>query len=108
MLHLIMKNKEEFYQALKGLEKYSSSICKLVNTFLKIENNCRVTGSIEYLMEATGLTKPTIYSSLKTLKKDHIITKNNDYRNTYDFNVTKVNDIICQYKKQQSVISLSK
>jgi hypothetical protein len=104
MLYLIMKNKDEFYQALKGLEKYSTSVCKLIDTFLKIESDCRVTASIEYLMEATGSTKPTIYSSIKTLKKDHIIMKNNDYRNTYDFNVTKVNDIICQYKKQQSII----
>ena len=105
MLHLIMKNKEEFYQAFKGLEKYSTSVCKLVDTLLKIESDYRVTASIEYLIEATGSTKPTIYSSIKTLKKDHVITKNNDYRNTYDFNTTRVNDIICQYKKQQSIIS---
>ena len=36
MLHFYMKNKEEFFEALKGLEKYSNSTCKLIETLLKI------------------------------------------------------------------------
>jgi len=104
MLHLYMKNKEEFFEALKGLEKYSNSTYKLIETLLKIESDYRVTGSIEYLMKATGLTKPTVYTSLKILKKDNILIKNDDYRNTYDFNALKMEDIINQYKQHQSII----
>ncbi|CAF4177978.1 unnamed protein product [Rotaria magnacalcarata] len=79
MLYLAMKNKEEFLKALHGLEK--------------------VTGSIEYLIKATGLTKPTVYTSLKILKKDNLLIKNNDYRNTYDINSLKIDEIINHTKE---------
>ena len=103
-MNFIMENKEEFFNALEGLEKYSNSICKLVDTFLKIESDGQVTGSVAYLMKVTKLTRPTIYSSLKILKKDHIIIRNDDYRNTYEFNPIKIKEIVSQYKQHQKLI----
>ena len=104
MLYLAMKNKEEFLKALHGLEKYTNATSKLIETILKIESDYRVTGSIEYLIKATGLTKPTVYTSLKILKKDNLLIKNDDYRNTYDINSLKIDEIINQYKQNQSII----
>jgi len=104
MLYLAMKNKEEFLKALHGLEKYTNATSKLIETILKIESDYKVTGSIEYLMKATGLTKPTVYTSIRILKKDNFIIKNNEYRNTYDINPLKIDEIINQYKQNQSII----
>lgn len=99
-----MENKEEFYNAVLGLQKYSISISKLLDTFLKLENNNQFTASIDYLMKTTSLTKPTVYSSIKILKKDGLLVKDKDFRNTYIFNQIRINEIIAQYKKQLSLI----
>lgn len=101
-----MRNKEQFLKALTGLEKYSNSTCKIMEVLLKLESDYRVTSSIEYLMKTTGLTKPTVYTSLKILKKDGIIVKNNNYRNTYDFNSIKMEDVINQYKRLISISNI--
>lgn len=99
-----MENKDEFYNAVLGLQKYSTSIYKLIDTFLKLENNNQLTASIDYLMKTTSLTKPTVYSSIKILKKDGLLVKDKDFRNTYTFNQTRIKEIIAQYKKQLSLI----
>ena len=39
-----------------------------------------------------------------TTTNDNILIKNDDYRNTYDFNALKMEDIINQYKQHQSII----
>ena len=33
-----MENKDVFYNAILGLQKYSTSTCRLLDTFLKLEN----------------------------------------------------------------------
>ncbi len=99
-----MENKDIFYNAILGLQKYSTSTCRLLDTFLKLENNNQITASIEYLIKTTSLTKPTIYSSIKILKKDGVIIKDKDFRNTYTFDQARIYEIILQYKKQISLI----
>lgn len=99
-----MENKDIFYNAILSLQKYSTSTYKLLDTFFKLENNCQFTASIEYLMKTTSLTKPTIYSSIKILKKDGVLIKDKDFRNTYTFDQKRINEIISQYKKQLSLI----
>jgi hypothetical protein len=55
-------------------------------------------------MKSTSLTKPTIYSSIKILKKDGVLIKDKDFRNTYTFDQKRINEIISQHKKQLSLI----
>jgi hypothetical protein len=96
-------DKELLKKAVVGIEKYSQGHCLVACVLIELECDYQATASIPYLISKTGLTKPTVYSALSMLQKDKLITKNQDFVNTYIFDKTRVQQLTDQYLKKISI-----
>jgi Fe2+ or Zn2+ uptake regulation protein len=101
----VMKNKIQLKKAIQDMEKYSHGHRAVANILIELEDDYQTTASVPYLMDKTGLTKPTIYAALKVLQKDNVVSKNHDFINTYLFNKERVDQIIDQCQRRMNIPS---
>ncbi len=79
-------------KAIRSTEKYTAAQYQVFDLLADIETSNEINASVKFIMERTKLTMPTVYTALKILRKDKIITK--EHTNTYSFNPEKLRQII--------------
>jgi DNA-binding MarR family transcriptional regulator len=102
-----MKNKKELQKAIKEMEKYSLGHRSVANILIELESEYQTTASVQYLMDKTGFTKPTVYAALRVLQKDNMFSKSHDFTNTYTFNKERIAQIIEQFEHKIAIPNAS-
>lgn len=97
----IKEDKDMLYQAIESYGKYTENqnkvLCALVNNAV----DDMVFAPVTKLNKQTGVTRPTIYASLKVLQIDGIVTKEPDSKGLFKLNKDKISFIINTYKKNR-------
>lgn len=93
-------DKETLFKAVSSYGKYTDNqskvLCYLVNR--SVDN--MIYPAVKKVSEETGVTRPTVYASLKSLLIDGVIEKCTNSNGVYKINKEKINFIINQYKKE--------
>lgn len=94
-----IKDKDILYQAINSYGKYTDNQNKVLCALVDNAVNDMVFAPVTKLNKQTGVTRPTIYSTLKVLQIDGIIQKESDSKGLFKLNQDKISFIIDTYKK---------
>ncbi len=95
------KDKDMLYQAIESYGKYTDNQNKVLCALINNAVDDMVFAPVTKLNKQTGVTRPTIYATLKVLQIDDLIKKEPDSKGLFKLNQNKISFILNTYKKQQ-------
>jgi Fe2+ or Zn2+ uptake regulation protein len=99
-------NIQSLINAIDDYEFYTPGQREVLKVMVTIAVDNIVEASINYLKDKANVTKPTVYSAIKTLEADNaisIITSKTSRHNLYKLNDEKLSHIIKLYNNKKSI-----
>ena len=93
-------DKNELKQAVLNSDLYSRSEKLLINELIGISIDFVSVASAKYLMNKTGLSQTTTYTSLSSLKKRGVLIVNNREPNSYTLNQEELTRVLNFHKNK--------
>lgn len=94
-----LKSKQTLYQAISSYGKYTDNQNKVLCALIDNAVDNMVYAPVTKLNKQTGVTRPTIYTTLRVLQIDGIIHQDPSSKGLFKISQDKIDFILNSYKK---------